>query len=468
MPRDLPLEAGTLFRFIAARTGGEIAAGARMSELSGGAVLRHFRLDFDVQSGAFAGPQSWVLRTEGLTKLGIGLTRAKEFAVQRVLFRAGLEVAEPLFTCCDESMLGAPFFLMRRIEGEAAGDAVTGQGENVALAASLARMLARLHGLDLRGALHCLGRPPEDAASARLAELQRHLAADDDPHPVAQWALRWLAREKPMPAPAVLCHGDFRTGNYLVEAGALTGVLDWDFTQWSDPDEDIGWFCSRHWRFGAPAREAGGIAPRQSFYRAYEAAAGRSLDPRRILYWEVMAALRWLVIALKQCDRFLKQGERSLDLALTGRRVAECEHVILALTTKRMRGAAPDGPQAASRGEGGMRDRPSGEELAALARAIGGDDALARRCAAIAAREQAAGEGAFASARARLGARYGAADDCTLLARLAAEIRAGVFDPAGTARDWACGVMGEITRQKLCASNPAFLAESAALQDLMT
>lgn len=468
MPRDLPLEAGTLFRFIAARTGGEIAAGARMSELSGGAVLRHFRLDFDVQGGAFAGRQSWVLRTEGLTRLGIGLTRAKEFAVQRVLFRAGLEVAEPLFMCCDESVLGAPFFLMRRLEGDAAGDAVTRQGENAALAASLARMLARLHGLDLRGALHCLGRPPEDAAAARLAELELHLAADDDPHPVAQWALRWLAREKPTPAPAVLCHGDFRTGNYLVEAGALTGVLDWDFAQWSDPDEDIGWFCARHWRFGAPAREAGGIAPRQSFYRAYEAAAGRLLDPRRILYWEVMAALRWLVIALKQRDRFLKQGERSLDLALTGRRVAECEHVILALTAKRTLGAASDGAQAASRGEGGMRDRPSGEELATLARAIGGDDAPARRCAAIAAREQAAGEGAFASARARLGARYGAADDRALLARLAAEIRAGVFDPAGTVRDWACGVMADITREKLRASNPAFLAESAALQDLMT
>jgi hypothetical protein len=45
-----------------------------------------------------------------------------------------------------------------------------------------------------------------------------------------------------------------------------------------------------------------------------------------------MAALRWLVIALRQRDRFLAQGERSLDLALTGRRPAECEFEILRLT----------------------------------------------------------------------------------------------------------------------------------------
>ena len=165
-----------------------------------------------------------------------------------------------------------------------------------------------------------------------IAELARLLAEDDDPHPVADWALRWLEQHKPEPAPPVLCHGDFRTGNYLVVAGKLAAVLDWDFAGWSDPDEDIAWFCAKAWRFGANTLKAGGIAPREVFYRAYEAMAGRAIDPARIRYWEVVAALRWLVIALKQRDRFLKHGERSLDLALTGRRVAECEHEILALT----------------------------------------------------------------------------------------------------------------------------------------
>jgi hypothetical protein len=44
-----------------------------------------------------------------------------------------------------------------------------------------------------------------------------------------------------------------------------------------------------------------------------------------------MAALKWLVVALLQRDRFRRLGERSLDLALTGRRAAQCEHEMLRL-----------------------------------------------------------------------------------------------------------------------------------------
>lgn len=332
MPRDLPPLSGNLARFIRDKTSAEELVGAQISEMTGGAVLRHYRLDLVLRGGRFAGVQSWVLRSDGATSLGIGLTRAREFALMRALFNAGLKVAEPLFMCCDADVLGAPFFVMRRLEGEAAGEAVTALGENRMLAVELGRELARLHRLDPGPGLRILGRPPADAAAARIRALRRHLDDEGAPHPVAEWALRWLERHKPAPAAPTLCHGDFRTGNYLVAAGALSGVLDWDFAQWSDPDEDIGWFCSKHWRFAALEREAGGIAPRACFYTAYESLAGRAIDPERVHYWEVMAALRWLVIALKQRDRYLRQGESALDLALTGRRVAECEMEILHLT----------------------------------------------------------------------------------------------------------------------------------------
>ena len=41
--------------------------------------------------------------------------------------------------------------------------------------------------------------------------------------------------------------------------------------------------------------------------------------------------MRWAVIALQQSDRHMLGGERSLDLALTGRRASECELEILML-----------------------------------------------------------------------------------------------------------------------------------------
>ena len=104
-----------------------------------------------------------------------------------------------------------------------------------------------------------------------------------------------------------------------------------------------------------------------------------------------------------------------------------------------------------------MRDRPSGIELVTLADGIGDEDALAARCRAIAAREAAAGDAAFASIRAALRARYGVREDGALLTDLASEIAAGVFDAEGAARDWARDVLWAITRQKLRESNPEFL-----------
>lgn len=464
MPRDQPSEAAALFRFIAERTGATAVEDARIEELAGGAVLHHWRLDFTLLGGTMPGRQSWVLRRDGATKLGLGLSRAREFALQRAVFRAGLAVAEPFFMCCDETVLGAPFYLMRCLPGVTDGMTITQAGENAPLAAALGTELGRLHTLDL-GVSRLLGPPPADAAAARLCELEAALDADDDPQPVARWALRWLGRNKSSPARPVLCHGDFRTGNYLIEDGQLAGILDWDFAQWGDPDEDIAWFCSRHWRFAASARDAGGIASRAVFCGAYEAEAGRRLDPERLRYWSVMASLRWLVIALKQRDRFLKQGEASLDLALTGRRVAECEHEILALTGA---GEAPSlsalaiGARETALGDNALpnafRDRPSGEELMTLVGRVGGGDPLAARAAAIAGRERAADVSAFAACRAMLVARYGAAEDHALLARFSAEIRAGGFDH-GSERDAARAVMAAITRRKLMESNPDFLVD---------
>ena len=48
-------------------------------------------------------------------------------------------------------------------------------------------------------------------------------------------------------------------------------------------------------------------------------------------FWEVLASLRWAIIALQQCDRHMLGGERDLDLALTGRRAGECELELLML-----------------------------------------------------------------------------------------------------------------------------------------
>ncbi|HVA12020.1 MAG TPA: DUF6285 domain-containing protein [Stellaceae bacterium] len=104
-----------------------------------------------------------------------------------------------------------------------------------------------------------------------------------------------------------------------------------------------------------------------------------------------------------------------------------------------------------------MRDRPSGAELVALAQEQHQPAALAARGRAIAARERLYGDEAFAACRAALAARYGAGDDGALLARLAADIRAGALDEGRPERPALAALLDAITRQKLRESNPDYL-----------
>jgi aminoglycoside phosphotransferase (APT) family kinase protein len=120
-------------------------------------------------------------------------------------------------------------------------------------------------------------------------------------------------------------HGDYRSGNYLVSGGELAAVLDWEFAHWGDPLEDVGWLLARCWRFGNDELEAGGVGSRQAFLKAYNRLAARPADEALVPYWEIMAAAKWAAIAVLQGDRFRKDEEPSIELALTGLMPPEME-----------------------------------------------------------------------------------------------------------------------------------------------
>jgi aminoglycoside phosphotransferase (APT) family kinase protein len=208
-------------------------------------------------------------------------------------------------------------------------------GDREQLAEQLGRELARIHAIrwDPAGRdLAFLGEPDPQPALAEIRALRASLDGIAVSRPTIAWGLRWAERHAPdCPAPT-LVHRDFRTGNYMVDAHGLTAILDWEFAGWGDPMQDIGWFCAECWRFGKPALEAGGIASRATFYRGYCTESGRSIDEAAVRYWEVMAHLRWAVIALEQGYRHVSGREPSLELALTGRMVPELERSILRVT----------------------------------------------------------------------------------------------------------------------------------------
>ena len=388
-----------LAQYLAEATGAERVEIGRIALLPGGAIQENWAIDAEFDGGRLSGTQRLVLRCDSATGVPSSLGRIDEFHVLKAVFAAGVTVPEPLFACDDPAVIGKPFFVMRRVGGSAVGRPITLdpalESVRPAIAERLGLELARLQ--TIRPPHDDLAfLPPYDGPRAAIAEFRAYLDRHPNSRPVLEWALRWAKMHLPAPLPPVLCHRDFRTGNYMLEGTRLTAILDWEFAGWGDPDEDIGWLCCKGWRFGRLDRDAGGIADRAPFYRGYEAESGRRLDPERIKFWEVYANIRWAIIALQQSDRFLLGSARNLSTAITGRRATECELELLMLLDGEgavRRQAATPTPTLPHRGGGGapqtllpldgggregvrVRDLPASRDLLALARELLLDELL--------------------------------------------------------------------------------------------
>jgi aminoglycoside phosphotransferase (APT) family kinase protein len=205
----------------------------------------------------------------------------------------------------------------------------------------LAEELTIIHSIspvDVERAPGMRGHAPGDDALAhhRCAVEEMYRADVLNPHPAIEWAFRWLDREivrleRTGRAPCVV-HGDFRIGNVLYDSEGLTAVLDWEGVHTGEPEEDLAWFCTRVWRFGMNDLEAGGIATREDWLRAYERASGVTINRKRVAAWEVLQNIRWAEITMMQARAHLDGHMVSHELAAIGRRTAETELEILRLT----------------------------------------------------------------------------------------------------------------------------------------
>src|SRR6516225_6024862 len=209
-------------RFLAFASAARTVEITALSPLRGGALQENWGLDARFSGGALDGEQRLVLRTSAATGVAASLTRVQEFVVQKAAFAAGVRVPEPLFASEDPAVRGKPFFIMRRVDGIAAPDRITGDAALdpalPAIAERLGRELARIHTIrpprpDLAFLTPCSDTGPIQQISRFRAYLDRH----PTPRPILEWGMRWLETHTLAPAGPVLCHHDFRTGNYLLD-----------------------------------------------------------------------------------------------------------------------------------------------------------------------------------------------------------------------------------------------------------
>lgn len=319
---------------------GEWAGGAvrvqSWSRLSGGAIQQNLALDLAMPHGC---ARCVVLRTDAPSQVAESRTRMEEYALLCAAGRAGVRVPQPL-ACFPARGTRPAFFVMERVEGVAAGHRLTRPGmleHPQELARDLGANLARIHAIDpLAAGLDFLGPRPAEPTHALLLHyrdwLDHWAARFGTAWPVLEWGIQWWLERAPKHEPACLVHRDYRTGNYLVHDGRLAAILDWEFSGWGHPLEDIGWFCAPCWRFAARERTAGGIAAIDDFLDGYNAQAGTTYTEADTRDWQALAQLRWATIALQQCERHLSGAQPSLELALTGRLLPALEADLLALT----------------------------------------------------------------------------------------------------------------------------------------
>jgi aminoglycoside phosphotransferase (APT) family kinase protein len=297
-----------------------------MRRLSGGASRETWSFDLVATDGTRRG---LVLRRDP-TATALESSRSTEYALLEAVARGDVPVPRVRVLLDRADGLGDGF-VMDRVEGETIPRRILRDDAfadaRPRLAAQSGDVAARIHTV----AVESLPTLPVLDARTQLEQQRTWLDTFGEPHPAFELGLRWLEERLPSPAEPRLVHGDFRNGNFIVDAKGLAAVLDWELAHLGDPIEDLGWLCVKSWRFGNNDEIVGGFGRLDDLLDAYEKAGAARPDLDTVRFWIVMGTLKWGVICVAQSFTHLSGALRSVELATLGRRVAEMEWDLLDL-----------------------------------------------------------------------------------------------------------------------------------------
>jgi aminoglycoside phosphotransferase (APT) family kinase protein len=219
-------------------------------------------------------------------------------------------------------------FAMDWIEGETLGGRIARAEAFAAVRPRLARqcgeILARLHAIDVEAAGLADRLARQTAGDAVRRTFSAYLLCGD-PQPMIDYAARWLLAHLPPEQPLTLVHGDFRNGNLMVDPEAgVVAVLDWELAHIGDPERDLGWLCTRSWKFGGD-KPVGGFGETDDLLAGYESVSERRVDPAALHFWQVFGSYWWAVGCLGMAKSFRDGTETSLERPAIGRRSSECQ-----------------------------------------------------------------------------------------------------------------------------------------------
>lgn len=238
-----------------------------------------------------AAGHSWALRRPPLGKrLASAHDMGREYRIISALAPTPVPVAPVVGLCEDESVNGAPFYVMDWVDGPILrsidqADEFPSVGDRRAIGERVVDTLVAIHSV-----------VPDDIGLGELAKKEDYVARQ-----LHRWHGQWqkqhtrefplvddvhdrLAARIPEQGPATLVHGDYRLDNMiLTPSGEVAAVVDWELCTLGDPLADVGLLLVYWSEEGddlvplRPATMAPGFPSRAEVRERYAERSGRDL-----------------------------------------------------------------------------------------------------------------------------------------------------------------------------------------------
>jgi aminoglycoside phosphotransferase (APT) family kinase protein len=231
---------------------------------------------------------------------------------------------KPYFFCEDESVIGAPFYVMERREGVVVDDSFPEDVEPTrelcrGISRTVADTLAELHAVDPDASgLGDLGRPEGFLERQVEGWIGRYEKARTEEIKEVEPLTGWLVKDIPESPDPTIIHNDYKLNNLILNPDDLTevrAVLDWEMATVGDPLFDLAVSLS-YWTEPDDPQELKEVMPtvtstpgfmkRREFMDRYAYSSGRDLSD---MHWYMVFGYFKLAVILQQIYVRWKKGQ---------------------------------------------------------------------------------------------------------------------------------------------------------------
>ena len=246
----------------------------------------------------------------------------RETTMMRALAETRIPVPRVLASCDDDTVLGAPFYVMAYVDGHVVRDALPSQFPDTlatrrAMSAALIETLVALHAIDpLAVGLGDFGHPDGFLARQVRRWWQQWEASKTRELPPMDELHRRLEATLPAQSSAGIVHGDYRLDNVMfapADPSRIVAVVDWEMSTIGDPLCDLGlllvYWADRNDEAAASTLHGRAITVEDGFHRRADLlaayAAGSSRDLSALDWYVALGAYKLAIIAEGITARFL-------------------------------------------------------------------------------------------------------------------------------------------------------------------